>query len=327
MRNRWLRRLRGFTLIELLVVIAIIAILIALLLPAVQQAREAARRSQCKNSLKQMGLAIHNYLDNNRLFPSGGWYVGGIGPSWRVAILPQLDQAPLYKRLSFNLAAASFTTPYSGANVVLQGLVIPSYNCPSNPAPQTGAAGSQFAWGGGSPQIIDYVGIAGATPDPAGRTTVTSTSNYSGGIYGANGIFSPMLSRKIADVQDGTSSTLMLGEMANFTPVGTNQVDIRSSYYGGWSGFCCGAFTNPWAGAPDSWSTGITTVRYNINNPGQPAGAVNTWEANLPLRSAHAGGAHAAMADGSTRFLNQVIDLGTLRTIASMNDGKPVGEF
>ena len=330
MRKPWSQRLRGFTLIELLVVIAIIAVLIALLLPAVQQAREAARRSQCKNSLKQMGLAMHNYLDLYQRFPSGGWYANGSGisPSWRASILPLIDQQPLFKRLNFSLpAGGSFTTPYSGANVVLQGKVIPIYSCPSNPAPQIGPAGSQFAWGGGNPQVIDYVGIAGATPDPAGRTNVTSTSNYSGGIYGANGIFSPQLSRRISAVEDGTSSTLMLGEMANFTQVGTNQVDIRSSYYGGWSGFCCFQGSNPWAGAPDSWGTGTTTIRYNINNPGQPAGAVNTWEANLPLRSAHSGGAHVAMSDGATRFLNQTIDLGLFRTIASMNDKRPAGEF
>lgn len=329
MSNRRFRPLRGFTLIELLVVIAIIAILIALLLPAVQQAREAARRSQCKNNLKQQGLAIHTYLDSHKRFPNGGFYVtgSGIGPSWRATILAQLDQEPLFKKLNFSVPAASFTTPYAGANVVLRGLVVPTYRCPSNPAPQTGAAGSEFAWSGGDPQIIDYVGIAGATPDPAGRTNVTSTSNYDGGIYGANGIFSPQLSRKIADVQDGTSATIMLGEMANFTPVGANQVDLRSAYYGGWSGFCCSTLTNPWAGAPDSWGTGTTTVRYNINNPGTPAGAVHTWEANLPLRSAHPGGAHAAMADGATRFLNQTIDLATLRTIASMNDRRPSGEF
>jgi prepilin-type N-terminal cleavage/methylation domain-containing protein len=337
MRNRRVRRLRGFTLIELLVVIAIIAILIALLLPAVQQAREAARRTQCKNNMKQIGVAIHNYLDTFGRFPYGGWSGGipapvgvvMISPSWRTVILPQLDQGALTKKLDFSTGnlTASFTAPYSGANVVLRNVVFSVYSCPSNPAPQTGAAGTEFAWFGGNPQIVDYIGIAGAFPDPAGRTNVTSASNYDGGQYGANGIFSPMLCRKIAEVSDGTSNSLMVGENANFTQVGVNQIDIRSSYYGGWSGFCCGNFTNPWGGAPDSWGTGTTTVRYRINNPGQPAGAVNTWEANLPLRSAHSGGAHVAMGDGATRFLSQNIDLALFRTIASMNDKRPTGEF
>ena len=97
---------RGLTLIELLVVIAIIAILIVLLLPAVQQAREAARRTSCRNNLKQIGLAIHNYHDAHRTFPPGGITIGGWqdslnGSTWSVAILPYLDQATLYRRYSF----------------------------------------------------------------------------------------------------------------------------------------------------------------------------------------------------------------------------------
>src|SRR6187455_2473364 len=95
---------RGFTLIEMLVVIAIIAILVALLLPAVQQAREAARRSQCKNNLKQIGLAMHNYHDTFNGFPNGGIAssVGGWGLSWYIRILPYIDQAPVFNGINFS---------------------------------------------------------------------------------------------------------------------------------------------------------------------------------------------------------------------------------
>src|SRR5947208_10002027 len=104
---------RGFTLIELLVVIAIIAILIALLLPAVQQAREAARRSQCKNNLKQMGLALHNYHDTVRIFPVNGNSLGGFGNLVKTGpmaqLLPYLDHAPLYKTINFDSMPANWT--------------------------------------------------------------------------------------------------------------------------------------------------------------------------------------------------------------------------
>ncbi len=324
MKRRILSRYLGFTLIELLVVIAIIAVLIALLLPAVQQAREAARRSQCKNNLKQLGLAIHTYESDSKRFPYGGYYQGRISQSWRVSIFAQMDQQTVVKKLDWN---RDFTAPFAG-NTILQGKIIPAFSCPSSPAPQIGTPGTETGgWSGGNPQVAEYVGIAGAYPDPAGRATMSSASNYDGGFYGANGIFSPQLCRKIAEVSDGTSNTLMLGEISDFTISGTTPIDIRSAYYGGWSGFCCGNFANPWGGAPDSWSTGITTIRYGLNIRGTPAGAIHTWEANLPLRSAHAGGAHVGMADASVRFVNQNIDLATLRAISSMNDRVPPGNF
>ena len=121
--SRLSRRTSGFTLIELLVVIAIIAILIALLLPAVQQAREAARRTQCNNHLKQIGLALHNYHDSLLVFPWGGSYgadfvngsnTGASGFNWRVFILPYMDQAPLYNKLSGYFSTA---TPPTSASI------------------------------------------------------------------------------------------------------------------------------------------------------------------------------------------------------------------
>src|SRR6516162_2040974 len=136
--NKSVRRL-GFTLIELLVVIAIIAVLVALLLPAVQQAREAARRSQCKNNLKQLGLAMHNYHDLYKDFPMGGWISGSkdVG-SYMVRILPYVDQAPLYSLINFSINVDSQILPNGQA---LATTIIPLYQCPSDDAQvlQTGS--------------------------------------------------------------------------------------------------------------------------------------------------------------------------------------------
>ena len=321
---RFLRRRLGFTLIELLVVIAIIAVLIALLLPAVQQAREAARRTQCKNNLKQFGLAMHNYHETYNRFPIGAQYMWPPGrPGWRVALFPQIDQAALFNKLDFN---SSFLAAFSGNNTILQGTKLPGWNCPSSPCPVIGTPGSEQSWNGGNPQLVDYVGIGGAYPDPAGRANTSSSSNYDGGYYSANGILEVMNCYNISAVTDGSSNTMLLGENSDFTTSGGTKTDLRSNYYGAWSGWT-GPTNNPWAGAPDTWSTGVTTVRYPVNTQGMPAGAVHTWEANLALRSAHVGGAHALMADGATRFISNNLDLNTLLRLSARDDGQVVGEF
>jgi len=131
---RIVNRQRGFTLIELLVVIAIIAVLVSLLLPAVQQAREAARRTQCRNHLKQLGLALHNYHSSQNVFPPG--YVAGAaypattnGWGWCAQLLPQLDQGPLYDTINFSLAVEN------SANLPVWSVTLPGLVCPSD---QTG---------------------------------------------------------------------------------------------------------------------------------------------------------------------------------------------
>jgi len=161
----------GFTLIELLVVIAIIAILIALLLPAVQQAREAARRSTCKNNMKQLGLAMHNYHDVYTTFPIGSRLHYLRPHNWRFAILPYLDQAPL-----FNIAPAASFNAAPGANTVsdlMDGLFLPVYECPSSPQTLSQYNGTSI-----KSQSHDYVGIMGSIDDPAGRTDHLYQSQY-----------------------------------------------------------------------------------------------------------------------------------------------------
>src|SRR5258708_29282301 len=123
---------RAFTLIELLVIIAIIAVLVALVLPAVQQAREAARRTECRNKLKQFGIALHNYHDAHQNFPIGN--VGNRFWTFQSMILPFLDQVPLYERCSFNYPGTCFNSNVAAGPVkTAAGISLPLYGCPSDP--------------------------------------------------------------------------------------------------------------------------------------------------------------------------------------------------
>src|SRR5262249_47931835 len=151
--GRYLRSHRAFTLIELLVVIAIIAVLIALLLPAVQQAREAARRSQCKNNLKQIGLALHNYHDSFGKLPlnrhSGRNLPAQFGSlGWTAMILPYIDQAPLYSTINFSDQTGNLVNGVQ-VNIDARRKIIPVLNCPSNVQPATatnqGHGGDEWA--------------------------------------------------------------------------------------------------------------------------------------------------------------------------------------
>lgn len=219
------RRRSGFTLIELLVVIAIIAVLIALLLPAVQQAREAARRSQCKNNLKQIGLAMHNYHDTANAFPPGAIAGYSIlapgngqgdqerwcaGINWRVSILPYIDQAPLFNKLTF--AAGTWFSGYASktvnnSNVILVGLTIPGYLCPSSPVdPFINTASPQYD-NPGRVLCMHYVGIAGATPDP-GSSGACNAGSY--GIVCGNGPLRPSQLTRMSHLTDGSSNTVMV---------------------------------------------------------------------------------------------------------------------
>ncbi|MES2791126.1 MAG: DUF1559 domain-containing protein [Planctomycetota bacterium] len=185
-------RRRGFTLIELLVVIAIIAVLIALLLPAVQQAREAARRTQCKNNQKQMVLAIHNYHDSHGIFPIGN--LGGRSFTLQDYILPYIDQASLYNRFNFNYGGNCFDINTGD----IYATKISAYMCPSDP--RSSIPG--FLSGFGNFHVGAYYGTMG-----------TSASNATGMFYSSNA-GKPVAMR---DVTDGTSNTLLFGERGNPT--------------------------------------------------------------------------------------------------------------
>lgn len=353
-------RRRGFTLIELLVVIAIIAVLIALLLPAVQQAREAARRTQCRNNLKQIGLAFHNYHDIHRAFAGGNSLnndypnVGGatISASFWVSILPQIDQAALYNGWNFNSGPAAGGTGqsyYNLGNLALAGNArLPWINCPTsalsndnmkeyiNNVPQAATYASI--------QDNHYYGIAGAASfgqfnDPAAVTGVLM-----GGILSRRGMIPEKSNIKISDCLDGTSNTLLIGEMSGFLrDQNGKQHDNRPGQGQPWF---AGSWPNTEAIFGSLWNNGphlsVTTVRYTPNKRVTLTAGVpdlqgvgfdnppfsNYWNhANTPLSSFHSGGVNALFTDGTVRFLSDSIDLGTLTYLSVRDDSISVGDF
>ncbi len=347
-------RSRGFTLVELLVVIAIIGILVALLLPAVQAAREAARRMSCSNNLKQLGLALHNYHDTYKTFPFGEGAepsaatrtansLGGRwnGPNWRVHLLPFIEQAPMYDQLSmshtFDACRPGFNNATAGGpNSVLSGYTVPVYRCPSSSLPINGRNVNPSPTNNNvhNAQLIDYVGVQGAAFDEAfahddGNSPFPTFGACSrqtgyGGIYCNNGVLVPNTPMKFADITDGTANTLAIAEQSG--PIvdqnGRRRRDIRSNYYGGWSGHTRGDMPRwGWGGSP--WGSGTTVIRYKINLNSAPVGANSTWDANTILTSEHPGGIQATKADGSVDFIPETIDMLILRRLGSKSDGQP----
>lgn len=325
----------AFTLIELLVVIAIIAILIALLLPAVQQAREAARRSQCKNNLKQIGLALHNYHDVYNAFPIGGT-LETLGCSWRVRILPYIEQVNAYNQISFS---GGFMGHVSSFQAILRTLRVDVFHCPSSAFPMTGDATSSMNSGGS--QIVQYVGISGATPDPAGRdSSVCSSPNViQSGTYCDNGTFVSFHARQLKDLTDGTSNVMIIAEQSGQV----NEKQFTANSLGGWHGTVANTTTSSLTTsstlaflkasgitASGGYTGGMTTIRHPINafwTSGAPSSANSIYEVNYVINSFHTGGTHAVFGDGSVRFLAENMSMDTLRRISVMNDGLVVGEF
>jgi prepilin-type N-terminal cleavage/methylation domain-containing protein len=339
-------RPRGFTLIELLVVIAIIAILIALLLPAVQQAREAARRSQCTNNLKQIGLALHNYESTYTVFPigsRGGTIYNQTGTknatNWRVSVLPYLDQTPLFNQLNFNSGSFSSNTVLADSyvgNEVLRGFVMPAYRCPSSAAevfPQTylnyGSATvptpTASYFNGGNGLGIQYVGIQGAAPTFTWTAPVEHFDCQHGWSC-LSGVMAVNQSRAIRDVVDGTSNTLLVGEQSGLV----RQTNVSSNYFGGWMGARNLLVPSPacTGGALDIWQTGTTCVRFAPNSQTAQNGAsAQPYRNNTILNSFHTGGVFVCLCDGSVRFISDNIDFQNFKKLAMRNDAQVIGEF
>jgi len=327
---------KGFTLIELLVVIAIIAVLIALLLPAVQLAREAARRTQCKNNLKQLGLALHNYHDTLGMFPgSVGNGTPYRGASWMTMILPQLEQSAAYEQFTF------VNTDFSGQDAadynwaIKQQLRVPGLNCPSSPLGSTkttptvpGHTTALEAPTNYEIQVADYVGISGGIYVPNTTTYPTPSVDNGYGLQAYTGIIvvwnaagKPVT---IGKITDGTSNTIAVGEHSTYwLDAAGSQRDIRPSAH---------AFCGPWGNGPGhntsgGWTQHVTTVRYPINHTGTLTGASQPYHSNNGMRSPHTGGAQILMGDGSVRFLSENIDFNTLLALCQRTDGVPVSEF
>jgi prepilin-type N-terminal cleavage/methylation domain-containing protein/prepilin-type processing-associated H-X9-DG protein len=287
-------RHRGFTLIELLVVIAIIAVLIALLLPAVQSAREAARRTQCVNNMKQMGLALHNYNDAMSIFPPGyiaaSKFIDGEtdtspGWSWASMILPQLDQAPLYSSINFWLPIQA------SANTTGTQTLLSAYLCPSDQLP----SGPTFA-------VTDGLGntVATVAPSSYAASTGSDLADVALGLNNdglGNGPFFRNSGIRIAAIVDGTSQTVLLLERAWGDSEGT------------WTGAIVGGVImrgpfNPCPGSADATYLAPCLVQAHCH-------LLNTnsdTDSGLDDPSSfHPGGANVLFADGSVHFLKSVL--------------------
>ncbi|TWT58068.1 Type II secretion system protein G precursor [Thalassoglobus neptunius] len=304
-----LMRSRGFTLIELLVVIAIIAILIALLLPAVQQAREAARRTQCKNNMKQIGLAIHNYHDVYLQFPnanSGGLSYSSLsGSSLFASILPMIEQASAYNLYDFNKGNAD------PENQEVVGQVLPFYLCPSSPLRRqvpscdtdSGRAPGNYAACIGSKDFNQYWSFY-RLPRPELDGAIVYTDSTPG-------------KTKFRDFRDGTSNTMMIGETAYNLP------DYKFS-----SGDCAGqsrySFTY-WASPYPGSTTATTEYDFNPRDIAEDGIFDTNWPRSF--RSDHVGGVQFTFSDGSVHFISENIDAELLDGLATRSGGEIVGEF
>jgi prepilin-type N-terminal cleavage/methylation domain-containing protein/prepilin-type processing-associated H-X9-DG protein len=348
---------RGFTLIELLVVIAIIAILIALLLPAVQQAREAARRTQCKDHLHNIGLALHNYHDTFRSFPMGWVWPRNPNPAdydndqtacwtWGTMLLPALEQAPVYNQLGVGqgypntLIAGNINSP------VLKAMQtqLEVFRCPSDPEDALntydGFEFDEAPYGGGTnvgTAVSNYMGannhghIAGLAVD--GRTEFDDDE--------ASGMFTHNFCRKIRDLTDGSSNTIAVGEKASWISGPNGRVicnagviyaikdaDDRDSEMGNATD----------TGPSMCVSTGLVPINYT-------GGAPFAQGAQQGFSSQHDGGAHFLLGDGSVRFISENINHNhmtpfvdpangtssridsTFERLIAIQDGQVVGEF
>lgn len=341
-------RSRGFTLIELLVVIAVIAVLIALLLPAVQQAREAARRTQCKNNLKQLGLALANYESTFTCFPPArlGHYVGATWDdgwtSWAVMLLPYVEQSNLYNQYNTNVR---WNDPIN-ANVVATRL--PFYLCPSTPGnsrtdtnaantPQP-AAGDYSATAYMSQSYFSAAGGYSTTwtskTDPVGTQLRQGILNKPGAP--TDPTYNQFQPTRYRDITDGTSNTTAIGESAGspsaYGP--THQIFAVPALLGQKNDGDYNSATNVYiftqgTGWADDGAktTGIQGCRLDGRARGTaPLGTINITN-DSEMYSFHTGGAQFVMGDGTVRFISQNIDIGIYAGLVTKAGGEIPGEF
>jgi prepilin-type N-terminal cleavage/methylation domain-containing protein/prepilin-type processing-associated H-X9-DG protein len=301
----------AFTLVELLVVIAIIGVLVALLLPAVQAAREAARRAQCVNNLKQIGIALHNYSDTLRTLPPGSiWYSSAApanannrGPIL-LHILPFIEQRPLYEKFDFSQPPENQTVP--GGTTLLAATVIKTYVCPSD---------KNFNLLGGR-AVHNYTASSGPTAHgnnsacscasgASWNTYATAPYSSSDPYFFAGPFHRTATSIRLAEVTDGLSQTIFFGEVRR---------DCSAHVRGGW--------------LSSNNANGLTSTLVPINNNTCNDSATDgclrpcNWSTELGFKSLHPGGANFLLGDGAVIFLTQNIDHNNYQALGGKSDGK-----
>ena len=304
------RRPRGFTLVELLVVIAIIGILVALLLPAIQAAREAARRSQCSNNMKQLGIALHNYHDTHSVFPPGviaNTLNAGTTPpssmSWMPLLLPFMEQTALYEELRPWMV----TRASAGWPSALMNTVIPPLMCPSDPAaPKTGVV-----HGEGANPLVDVPpdyndGFSGNYLLCNGSEQVTAANATA-----MNGMFFYRSRVRMAMVRDGTANTVMGAEIITL-PELAGQRDWRGRYYRADHLSSIFSTTLP----PNSTIADWTRV-CQAGNPSYAPCFTSVDPQYLLARSYHPGGVQVTLADASVRFVANTINTATWQALGT----------
>lgn len=354
-------RRSAFTLIELLVVIAIIAVLIAFLLPAVQQAREAARRMQCKNHLKQLGLANHNYHDLANRFPMNNQYQGF---TTLVSLLPYVDQAAFYNSLNFNITFTYGVDPDNRVStqivngVQVRSTVMKHLQCPSDPNAGTLVGKTWIDGSGPTPNVTtnyattSYAHSVGAQPMSSwgGCTVGFDEDPFKVGngqaIFGIGTKISGIVSRgdyaqfsyyppdsrcapwsaAIHEITDGTTNTILMGEI--------RQSCVSRGCVSGYVSWVDTDVLVYATTAPINFRTCPDDPRGNSGSTGtcndftsDETKCTDNYNTQHGFKSKHSGGAHFLLADGSVRFINQSIDQQTYQRIGARNDGNYVGEF